>query len=356
MGLGHHAVEALIREHKTRPIQGDVVLIGRQAVYFTPEEILALLREHDLKAAIVPVDDIGIDRNTLNRAPGQAARDLITDSTLFRLLGVPKILALDHSDYEGAEIIHDLTKPIPDRLRGSADFIVDGSTLDNVFDPAMAVRNLAGMLRPGGRLVTANMYSNHYEPYAILSPLWYLDYFVTNGFADCKVYILVIPNEPTTINVFTINTDSLLDPEGVVSAFTSPHMMGTLVIAEKGLASTSELVPAQQHYRSHADWSRYRESLRAMSRDARPHSVRSLGDISFFFDVKSGHLFMANDFTARDPATEIERVQIQASAKTASSGGNTKSSRRPYYRALLTACTTRFKMFDFDEECIQLRL
>jgi hypothetical protein len=47
------------------------------------------------------------------------------------------------SPYEGAEIIHDLNRPVPDKLKESADFIVDGSTLDNVFDPAMVLRNFA---------------------------------------------------------------------------------------------------------------------------------------------------------------------------------------------------------------------
>jgi len=245
----------------------------------------------------------------MNRTPDATGRDLITDAALFRLLGVPRVIALDHSEYEGAEIIHDLNKPIPQSLLDFADFIVDGSTLDNVFDPAMVIRNFARMLKPGGRLMTVNMYSNHYEPYAILSPLWYLDFFVINGFVDCKVYILVIPDTGiNVVNVFVINTDYLLDPARFVSAFVSPHMMGTIVIAEKGPRSTSEVVPTQQHYRSDAEWTRYRQNLLAMSRDSRPHSVRSLGDISFF-DVRSGHLFMANDFTARDPLTEIRRLQ-----------------------------------------------
>jgi hypothetical protein len=66
------------------------------------------------------------------------------------------------------------TKPLPGKLRNLADFIIDGSTLDNVLDPAMAIRNFAAM--------TVNMYSNHYEPYAILPPLWYPDFFVVNKF------------------------------------------------------------------------------------------------------------------------------------------------------------------------------
>src|SRR5262249_8009135 len=68
-------------------------------------------------------------------------------------------------------------------------------------------------------------------------------------------------------------------------------------------------MPTQQHYRSDADWLVYRENLRRMSRDRRAHVVRSLGEISVS-DVQSGHLFVAHDFTARDPATESQQQRL----------------------------------------------
>jgi hypothetical protein len=225
-------------------------------------------------------------------------------------------LALDHSDYEGAEIIHDLTAPIPAHLNGCADFILDGSTLDNVFDPAMVISNFAGMLRPGGRLITTNVYSNHYEPYVIIPPLWFLDYFVINGFVDCRVYILVYgqdPQDPGHTDVFTVDPNAQLDGSRSVSAFDAPAMMATIVMAEKGDRSTSNIKPTQQQYRSPAEWELYRKNIRAMISSDRPHLARTVGPIKLE-DVKGGHLFMAEDFTARDPATEIKKAQGLASS------------------------------------------
>jgi hypothetical protein len=304
MGLVFPFVDTLIRERTYRPLTGNVILIGRQTVYFTPADILLLLREHGIDVRGTTERDIELDRSTHNWLDEYTGADLITDRALFRLLGVPRVLALDHSDYEGAEIIHDLTKPVPPELRNIADLIVDGGTLDNVFDPAMVIRNFAEMLRPGGRLLTANVYSNHLEPYTMLPPLWFLDYFVVNGFADCKVYILV---GTTLYNAFTIDIEALLDASRQVSAFASPYTMNTLVLAEKGEGSTSHVSPAQQHYRSQEDWVRYRQSLQRMKANPRPHIARSKGDI-VFFDVNAGHLFMDNRFTARDPQTEILRL------------------------------------------------
>jgi hypothetical protein len=322
VGIGYHATVALIRESKYRPIKGDVVLIGRQAVYFSPQSMLDLLKQNDVDVGRETAASIKLDRNTTNRLLANDNQELIMDSELFRLLGVPKVLALDHSDYEGAEIIHDLTKPVPPELHGCADFILDGSTLDNVFDPAMVMRNFTAMLRPGGRLITTNVYSNHYEPYVILPPLWFLDYCVVNAFADCKVYILTYASPPDAeagrpvadaVNVFTIDIDALLDPKGVVSAFDAPGMMATVVIAEKGPNSTSDVAPAQQQYRSEAQWDTYRRNLRLIKNSKRPHLVATGGDMNFF-DVKSGHLFMKDDFTARDCTTEILELKQRAAA------------------------------------------
>jgi hypothetical protein len=106
MGLGYDAVEAIFREHHYQPITGDVLMIGRQTVYFSADEILSLMRGCGIASALSP-EEITLDTDTLNRRTDIAkGKDLITDTSLFKLLGVKSVRALDHSDYEGAEIVH----------------------------------------------------------------------------------------------------------------------------------------------------------------------------------------------------------------------------------------------------------
>ena len=40
MGMGKHLIEAVIREHSNKPITGDVLLIGRQTTYMSPDRLL----------------------------------------------------------------------------------------------------------------------------------------------------------------------------------------------------------------------------------------------------------------------------------------------------------------------------
>lgn len=76
--------------------------------------------------------------------------------TFFRHLGFGEIETLDFSDYEGAQILHDLNRPIPKELEGQFDFIFDGGTLEHVFNVPVAFQNVFHMLKPGGRFVSVN--------------------------------------------------------------------------------------------------------------------------------------------------------------------------------------------------------
>jgi SAM-dependent methyltransferase len=153
MGIGPTFVQALIREHLNKPIRGDVQIIGRQTVYFTPQQTIDLLAANGIGPTRVDVDAMELDRSTIDRRAKFADVPLISDVALFKLFGAGKVVALDHSDYEKADIIHDLRTPLPASLHGTADLVVDGSTLDNVFTPSIVLQNYSRLLRPGGRML-----------------------------------------------------------------------------------------------------------------------------------------------------------------------------------------------------------
>jgi SAM-dependent methyltransferase len=273
MGLGGQAIDAIGREHAYRPITGDVLFIGRQTTYFTPQDLAVRLRDH---CQSVDAGAIEVDRSTFNRNQGG---ELATDRSIFRALGNDRVKALDVSDYEGAEIIHNLNEPIPDRLRASADFIVDGSTLDNVFDPAMALRNLAGILRPGGRLLMINAWNLREGAYTLCSAPWYFDYFVANGFADCRVYVGVAAG--TSSNIYWLSPRFMADEARVRTPnlacwWRRPYVVA---LAEKSERSTANVIPTQAHYRSEPEWESYLANLAPIEASRRPHLLRSIGHL-----------------------------------------------------------------------------
>ena len=301
MSLGRDIVDAIIREHSYQPIAGEVLVIGHQAVNLSRNEVLELMREHHVAAAS------GI---TLACQKRTGVKDSTSAAALFELLGVGAVRILADKN---ADIVHDLALPIPQHLQSSADFIVDSGAVSDVFAPAVAIRNYARMLRPGGRLVAINNLSGHFDPYAILSAVWYLDYFVCNGFDDCKAYILVyLPNG--TSNAFCVDIDCLIDPGREVRMFLSPHEMAVVVFAEKGVGSTDHVIPTHVHRRSATESERYRKNLDLIKHNERPHLVRSRGKLADV-DVRGGHLFMQSDYTAAAPSllrhTEVSDSEQQ---------------------------------------------
>jgi hypothetical protein len=294
MGIGADLVEPLIREHLYRPITGDVVTIGRQSIYFTPTDILALLREHGVPIDGIDPTSIELDENTIDRLPGFESRVLISDRALFRFFGISNLHALDVSSYERADIIHDLSLPITPALREIADFVIDGSTLDNTFDPARTLKNYAALLRPGGRLLSLNAFSSWDTPYCIMPPLWYLDYFVMNGFADCKAYVVAFVSDNKK-NVFWHDVDFLYTERRRMGRFVSPYHMFSVIFAEKAATSTVDRVPIQQDYRSTEDWVIFLQNLDAIRHSSRPHLLRSTAELAVP-GVQGGLLLIDQDY------------------------------------------------------------
>jgi hypothetical protein len=321
MALGRDVVEAILLENLYRPITGDVLLIGRQTLTLSRAEILELMTELDIppaaapdsgSAAIVrerhyqPVTGEGVpiqydvtDTEQIAQQPDSGADATMPIDEFFGLLGVQSVRVLE-SRAGAADVIHDLGVPVADALRTTADFIIDGGALSDLFFPGAALRNYADMLRPGGRMLGINNMSLHFDPYATPSAQWYYDYFVANSFADSKVYVLVyFPDRPS--NAFCLDIDCLLDATREARAFLSPYEMATMFFAEKSDESTSDRTPVHAHQRTEAEWADYRARLARMKESARPHLVRSRGDM-IDIDVRGGHLFMDNGFRAVSPA------------------------------------------------------
>lgn len=71
----------------------------------------------------------------------------------FEQLGAEEISSMDFSDYEGATFIHDLNTPVPEKFYDRFDVVVDGGTMEHVFNFPTAIHNAMLMVREGGRLL-----------------------------------------------------------------------------------------------------------------------------------------------------------------------------------------------------------
>ncbi|MBI4767532.1 MAG: hypothetical protein HY787_23550 [Deltaproteobacteria bacterium] len=290
MGIPAPLAELIAFEHAYRPIGQHVLSLGRQTVLINEMGMKRILKRHKLQW---PNLEIVYDNLTVQARLSPDQR-YITDETFWRALDVEHLDVLDISDYEKATIIHDMCRPIPEDWKGQYDFIFNGSILDNLFDPATAMRNISKMLTPGGRVCHAEMASNLAFEYLIYSPDWFWDYYAYNQFVDCKAYLCCFENLDQLLNgpwrIFYFNPKST--GESVTVPSLGFRQAVVVVFAEKGLDSTWDNTPIQWCYRSESDKAIIMEARNRFNVSPRPvfsnSSIRlQASEVEGFYDCGS---------------------------------------------------------------------
>jgi hypothetical protein len=227
------SIALLLMEHVREPFAGPVLSYGVQAMNIGFDAVLQMFEALHL----APHPD--------GLADPPPAGEFIDFARLFKLLGLGDLQILDVSAYEGAEIVADLNVPVPSELIGRYGLIVDGGTMEHVFDIRQGLKNTADMLRIGGRAVhisPSNNYVNH--GFAQLSPALYHSYYTENGFDDVRGIIIVQPRADGLSldwNLFHYDHRTM---GGANSMFCSEDtQLAVYFSARKNAASTSARVP-----------------------------------------------------------------------------------------------------------------
>jgi len=102
------------------------------------------------------------------------------------MLGAQTIEILDASAYEGATLVYSLNEPVPEALHGRFSVIIDGGTLEHVFNIPTAFDSIMRMLRPGGVLLSCGPGNNQLGGgfYQFSPELYYRVFTPANG---CRV-------------------------------------------------------------------------------------------------------------------------------------------------------------------------
>lgn len=235
----------IVREHLYKPIRGKVLTLGRQTITMTYEQTIELFRQEGYVPPLEVTEGIVINHDQKTRV-GKKGTNFITDDVFFGLLGVKELTVIDVSEYEGATILHDLNKPIPQSLYEQFDFIIDGGTFDHMFDIRTAFENVVKMLKIGGRIFQWNAASNFTgAAYISFGPDLFYDYYVLNQFVDCKVYVA----EVDTLSQRELWDFYEFEGRDEYSHLRSERIQMIVVLAEKGTSSTWDRMPIQVQYR-----------------------------------------------------------------------------------------------------------
>lgn len=110
----------------------------------------------------------------------------------FELLGAAQLEFMDASDYEGASVIHNLNNPLHDSLKGVYDCVIDGGTLEHIFNFPTAIKSCMEMVKLGGHLILMTPWHNWagHGFYEFSPELFYNALSLPNGYSVERMLVV----------------------------------------------------------------------------------------------------------------------------------------------------------------------
>ncbi|HYV40056.1 MAG TPA: class I SAM-dependent methyltransferase [Gemmataceae bacterium] len=234
----------MLLEAKERPFHGAVLQLGRQDINFGINELRDWARSSG-----VPLNDNG--PIVIRHIPGQPHLQWIDDVTFFTQLGFENVQSCDTCDYEQATHIFDMNHPSPDQLNNRFDVILDGGTLEHIFNVPQAFGNLHKMLKVGGRAIHVFPVSNHVDHgFYSFSPTLFWDYYQANGYQVEHCYLTGQTSNPfeefALFNYQPGCVDHLSFGGFTARIFMKYDTIDGFIVARKLPESTATSVPVQR--------------------------------------------------------------------------------------------------------------
>jgi len=251
MGLPVPWLRLIIREHKQEPFNGRVLTLGRLAVLTTYNKTQNIFKEEGVDYH--PLDD---DMDTSTNIPRFKRNNdkysrFTSDIVFFKLLGVDSIETMDVSNYEHADIIHDLNTKVPKKLEERYDAIFDFGTTEHIFNTKQVLDNYNLMLKPNGRILHGLPTSNRIgHGFYMFSPELFYDYYLANKFVDAHAYLVENNRGDPSFVKWKLFDYKYETYKNILSSYKSVNGIGTFFSAKKTAQSTIGVIPQQGQFKN----------------------------------------------------------------------------------------------------------
>jgi len=191
MGLLPSSIKLLIQLDKKYQFEGSVLSLGNQEIWATYADLKDYFNRMGSKyneAKVVPHTSY-MFLNSPKLA--ELAKDFVHARVFFEMMGMNSYTDLDKFDSDKPILLHDMNLPVPDALHDNYSLILDGGTIEHVFDIRQVMENIVQVLKPGGCVVHISSYSIDHGFFG-LSPCLFYDFYSANGFDDFTCYVLQV--------------------------------------------------------------------------------------------------------------------------------------------------------------------
>jgi hypothetical protein len=224
MGITSNCAVFLAHVKKRGVDFSSTVMLGRQQLYITSKTLQRLFAD-------VIVDKVASSKY---------------GEPFFNALGGQTVESLDYSDYENADLIYDLNKPLPDSLNNRYTVVFDGGTLEHVFNFPVAIKNCMDMVRVGGHFISITPCNNQcgHGLYQFSPELFYSIFSETHGFM-VKVMYLAVDITDDEREWYEVANPQIVKSRVVFKNSSPTYLM---VVARKEFDFKGELNPYQSDY------------------------------------------------------------------------------------------------------------
>ena len=162
----------------------EAATLGRQSLYLNRRDLVALFRKFDVAFDDQAIDAIFADTSLKDLKVGFC-------EPLLEFLGARSVTSIDASAYENASVVHDMNLPVPAELENRFSVLIDGGTLEHIFNFPVAIENCLRMVREGGHFVSVAPANNFFGHgfYQFSSELFYRVFCEENGFVVKQVFL-----------------------------------------------------------------------------------------------------------------------------------------------------------------------
>jgi SAM-dependent methyltransferase len=231
MGISKYTLSLLIELKNQVGFNGAICQLGKQDAYFNLEYLNNKLNNNNKL-----FNDNKINSN-------------VSDKILFKELGFTEVYSIDANNFENATFILDLNYDIPSNLNEKFDFIIDGGTMEHVFDTKKCLSNIHKMLKPGGFIVHLNPINNHVDHgFYQFSPTFYYDYYSTNKYSIIHSYIVNYSRNDIWKSKIYKYSPGIIDH--LAHGGWGRELLAMWFVVQKNNDSTSDCIPQQFSYKT----------------------------------------------------------------------------------------------------------
>lgn len=226
MGLLPSSIRMFIHLHKHYHFKGPVLTLGVQDIWATYPDLKLYCKDTPvIQPEILPHNSKMFKQDPILI---ELSKNFVHAKTFFEMLNICGYFDMDK--FDAPHYLHDLNSPVSKELHDSFSLILDGGTVEHIFDMRQIMENITNMLKLNGCVVHIGSFNMDHGFYAI-SPCFFFEFYTLNGFSDLLCYIIqidgnnIIKNYPRQNICFKytygMDLKKLIDPEKMVLIFFS---------------------------------------------------------------------------------------------------------------------------------------